>query len=251
MREPRWRGPGDSDWGLAPFTTGEHVAETRASLRDQAVSWSQQVRAKRVERQLATRQYEGLALGSGSTPPRGWAGLDRHRTGAAVYPADIRGRLPVRSASVPCMLAEHVLEHLFLDEVPAVLADVRRVLVPGGAFRVVSPDARYIARLLLDGDRPEYEQAVGRDVAMHKWRQDRDQVIAVVNRLSHQWGQHRSLLTAQAIARMLDETGFVGIIPFEHQDKSAYFHPVPDVHPSKFPDDPPGMNFVVEARKPS
>jgi SAM-dependent methyltransferase len=49
--------------------------------------------------------------------------------------------LPLRSGRFTFALCEHVLEHLFLHEAYRVMQEVRRVLAPGGVFRVSVPDA--------------------------------------------------------------------------------------------------------------
>lgn len=167
-----------------------------------------------------------------------------------MYRCDLRDRLPVRSGTAPAVLAEHVLEHLFLDELPPVLLEVKRVLRPGGSFRVVSPDARYIASLILDGDSPEYAEAIHRDAQMHRWNRQPDPLTNLINRLSHQWGQHRALLTPRSVASLLEQAGFVEITQLDSVESTEHFDRIPDVHPIAFPDDPEGMNFAVEARRP-
>jgi predicted SAM-dependent methyltransferase len=200
-----------------------------------------------VRAKLSRRIFRGIALGSGETPPAGWVGLDRHRVGRDIYPADIRDTLPVRSCTVRAVLAEHVLEHLFFDEIPGIIAEVRRILLPKGVFRVVSPDAQFIARLILHVDDSRLTEAVERDAILHQWPSDRDRVTATVNRLSHQWGQHRSLLTPDAVETMMTRAGFIDVVQLD-PNKTSHLPEVPDVHPLRFPDDPVGMNFAVEGR---
>jgi len=54
---------------------------------------------------------------------------------------DERRALPFRDRVFTFALSEHVLEHLFLPEAFRLMLEVRRVLSPGGVFRVSVPDA--------------------------------------------------------------------------------------------------------------
>ena len=56
----------------------------------------------------------------------------------------VRG-LPVRDASCDGVYASHVLEHLALDDLRIALARTRRLLRPGGIFRLVVPDLEALA----------------------------------------------------------------------------------------------------------
>ncbi|PTA47095.1 hypothetical protein C8054_06195 [Micromonospora sp. RP3T] len=65
-----------------------------------------------------------------------------------VHPADLLLGIPADSGSVTAILAEHVMEHLYFDDLPRVLAECRRILRPGAPLRIVSPDALTVVRLL-------------------------------------------------------------------------------------------------------
>jgi SAM-dependent methyltransferase len=61
---------------------------------------------------------------------------ERH-PGVEVVTADCQRRLPFEDASFDRVLAIHVLEHL--PDLPAALAEIRRLLKPGGRFVAVIP----------------------------------------------------------------------------------------------------------------
>jgi len=89
---------------------------------------------------------------------------------------DDRRALPFRDRVFTFALSEHVLEHLFLPEAFRLMQEVRRVLSPGGVFRVSVPDAD----LRPDGlEPPAFHAGRGRtaseagrwnDPAVHKTR---------------------------------------------------------------------------------
>ena len=80
-----------------------------------------------------------LNLGSGDHPVPGWVNIDAFGGARADMFADLR-HLPFRDDSMSHIYAGHVLEHIPPDDLPAVLAEVRRVLAPSGRFCVVGPD---------------------------------------------------------------------------------------------------------------
>lgn len=53
---------------------------------------------------------------------------------------DLTKPLPFRDRSVAAFFSSHVLEHLFLDEVEALIGEMHRCLAPAGVCRVVVPD---------------------------------------------------------------------------------------------------------------
>lgn len=65
---------------------------------------------------------------------------------------DVRRRLPFRSGSLQWVYAEHLIEHLTLDDGVGWLREVRRILAPGGLFRVTTPDLRRYAEGYLTDD---------------------------------------------------------------------------------------------------
>lgn len=70
---------------------------------------------------------------------------------------DLRETLPWHDDSVDGILAQHLLEHLPCHDAVRLLAECRRVLVPGGVVVVSVPDAEYFLRVL---DQDTKENAV-------------------------------------------------------------------------------------------
>jgi predicted SAM-dependent methyltransferase len=61
--------------------------------------------------------------------------------------------LPFEAATVDFVFASHLLEHLYLDEAARLLAEIHRVLKPGGWTRISVPDLEHAIRLYQRGDR--------------------------------------------------------------------------------------------------
>jgi len=68
------------------------------------------------------------------------------RMSSQVQGHDLRKGIPFEDGSVDAVYHSHVLEHIDRSEVPGFLAEVLRVLKPGGVHRVVVPDLERQAR---------------------------------------------------------------------------------------------------------
>lgn len=81
-------------------------------------------------------------LGCGEFYAQGWTNVDRTRADGGPQPDVLASAesLPFEDGSVTVLYAGHVFEHIALDDIPAVLSEVRRVLVDHGVFFVVGPD---------------------------------------------------------------------------------------------------------------
>jgi predicted SAM-dependent methyltransferase len=251
VRNPDWQEPGDHNWALPPTTP-------LSLLRD---GWGTAAQAARdvslfLGAMTTSRRYEGdgaplnLALGSGTRVPAGWTGLDLSRKGPSVLTANLLLGIPIPDASASAVLAEHFLEHLFLDDIPRVLAECRRVMRSGAVLRVVSPDALVVARLLQRGAEAENDASVLADATMHRWPDDGLNWARTVNRISHQWGQHRSLLTADLVVEILGRLDFADVVALPADSTRNFRDGLPDVHPQRFPDEDQSQNFAVEAIRP-
>jgi SAM-dependent methyltransferase len=76
---------------------------------------------------------------------------------------DLRKGIPWPDASVDAVYHSHVLEHIDREATPAFLAEVLRVLLPGGTHRIVVPDfeapvRRYLASL--DREAPDHDETL-------------------------------------------------------------------------------------------
>lgn len=83
-----------------------------------------------------------LNVGAGLFPVAGWVNVDGNAVTAPVVDVrtDMRRPLPFRNESFEAVYCGHVLEHILLEQVPAFLTDLHRVLAPGGQICVVGPD---------------------------------------------------------------------------------------------------------------
>lgn len=91
-----------------------------------------------------------LNIGCGNRRLPGYTGIDAVERPAAdiVAPADA---IPLQDGCADEVMAIHLVEHVFSWEVPALLAEWRRLLKPGGMLVLEMPDALKCARNLIEG----------------------------------------------------------------------------------------------------
>ncbi len=99
---------------------------------------------------LAGRRPLLLHLGSAGNRLDRWVNIDMFRPGRKLdLYWDLRRGIPFADGCVDAIFAEHLLEHLTLDEGIRLLRECRRVLAPSGVVRIGVPDLdRYVASYL-------------------------------------------------------------------------------------------------------
>ena len=87
-----------------------------------------------------------LNLGCGANRKSGWVNIDFYHSSSDLQ-LDLREPWPFPEASVAYIYCEHVFEHFqFEIEVPHVLSEALRVLVPQGVFDIGVPDTEWPLR---------------------------------------------------------------------------------------------------------
>ena len=130
-----------------------------------------------------------LDLGSGTNPyGDGYQTVDLFED--ADYCASI-GALPVGDGTVTHLYCSHALEHVSWREIPATLAEWRRVLAPGGELRLRVPDLAWCVRHWLE------------DPHDH-WR-----LAKIVGSQEHEGNVHRAGYDAAGWRALLTDAGFV------------------------------------------
>ncbi len=116
---------------------------------------------------------------------------------------DVSRRFPWPDGSVAAAYCSHLLEHLYPEEAERCVAEVARVLRPGGVFRIAVPDLDAIVRAY---DAAEPERFLD---AIFEGRHRHDK-----NR--HHWHYNEALLRA-----LLTRAGFASVRRCEYRKGSA------------------------------
>ncbi|MGA1839238.1 MAG: class I SAM-dependent methyltransferase [bacterium] len=244
MRRPIWLND-DKEWGLPRISKIQELRDSFSSFCS-AINHLYKNFFSRIALHRLTKKGElCISLGSGKSVPIGWIGIDIYNRGTNVFYGDLRRPLNLPNQSVKAILAEHSLEHLFLDDVSRLLNECYRVLQSRGVIRIVSPDARFLIRIINNPADIEVQEQILYDQEIHRTEITPISHWIVANRISHQWGDHKSLLSAPLLIDLLCKAGFSNIVELK-SDHTAYFEKIPGTHYERFPG-PDYESFAVEA----
>ncbi|MBW4582482.1 MAG: methyltransferase domain-containing protein [Tildeniella nuda ZEHNDER 1965/U140] len=114
----------------------------------------------------------------------------------------------VPSASVDAVFSSHNLEHIYYDEVPIALAEMYRVLKPGGLVLISVPDIQSAAEQIAQGNLEGtlYHSPGGPIAAID---------LVYGYRPTHAFGihhLHRTAFTAETLSQKLQQAGFSEIV---------------------------------------
>jgi SAM-dependent methyltransferase len=92
-----------------------------------------------------------------------------HRAGRTVGHHDVRRPLPFPDETFDAVYALHIIEHLTPEEGSKFVAEVHRVLRPGGIFRVSTPDLESAVRAYLGRLEECIRQPTERNIVRYDW----------------------------------------------------------------------------------
>lgn len=199
-----------ADTGRVGFMLDTLIADVDA-LADECA----RLRADHVDTQLARlgldrQDQSGLKLHIGSGPHRlaTWINIDFSPAELAM---DVKWGLPFADGSARYVFLSHVLEHLFYDEAQRLLADIHRVLQPGGVVRIIVPDVEKCLRAYVEADEQFFAD---RRKTWWWWPQDRTRlqevllVAGVVPEPSAILDSHKYGYDFATLAALLRKVGF-------------------------------------------
>ena len=155
----------------------------------------ERIRARRAARARPDGEVR-LHVGSGAERLDGWLNVDLKPFRGVDVVADVTEGLPFADSSVEAVYAEHFLEHLRLDDGLDFLAEVHRVLRPGGVLRISTPNLDWVWETHYD---PAADPGEKVEAALR------------ANRAFHGWG-HRFLWNTEILERAMAGCGFVDLV---------------------------------------
>lgn len=175
-----------------------------------------------------------LNWGCGEHLGAGWINSDAKRAPGIDLVADVRAGLPLDEGSIDYAVSVHALPELsYREQLPA-LRELRRVLRPGGALRLVLPDLDRAIDAYREGrddhfqvPAAEAESGGGRFISHILW-----------------FGYSRTLFTADFAAELLERAGFERVERYAYRRTGSPFGAIVEL------DNREEESFYLEARKP-
>jgi SAM-dependent methyltransferase len=152
-----------------------------------------------------------LNWGCGSHTLPGWINSDNKKGSAIDLSCDIREGLPLETDSIDYVVSIHALPEVPYDTIVPVLAELKRVLKPGGVLRLGLPD-------LLKGVRA-YERG-DRDYFLVPDEDAKRLGAKLVTQLIW-YGYSRTLFTPDFIEELLERAGFADVHHCAYRETSS------------------------------
>lgn len=146
-------------------------------------------------------RYLNLGSGERGFAAPNWINVDGYPFPHVHHLMDLARPLPFDDASFDGILFQHVLEHFPQTVGLAILAECRRILVPGGVLRVAVPDAERVIR----------SYAVNPEELMTHRHAPMGLPIESVNLYAYQRYEHQCLYDYALLRRSLQDAGFAEI----------------------------------------
>lgn len=172
-------------------------------------------RASMVRRRFLGARGLLVNLGAGSRGRPGWINMDLSREPGVNCVYDLRRDLPFEDGAVAGLFCEHMFEHLHREEeTPHFLRECLRVLEPGGALRVIVPDAGRYLRAYAEEGWAALDALRGTDVGRrdpHFGGTYRSK-MELINMIFRQNGEHHYAYDAETLLLDLRAAGFARVI---------------------------------------
>jgi len=174
-----------------------------------------------------------LNWGCGTITSYGWVNSDIQAWPGVDVVADIRQGLPIEDDAFDYIVSIHALPEIPYHDLDRAIAELRRVLKPGGVLRLGLPDMDKAIDAYRAGDvdyflisEEEVKSLSGRMIVQLLWR-----------------GRSRSMFTTEFTAELLTRNGFQGVQPCSFRETRSSFPGITEL------DDRPIESLFIEASK--
>ena len=147
-------------------------------------------------------------LGCGYRPMKGWINVDRARSPEVQVVWNLAEALPFPDSTCSAIFSEHVIEHISEEHAARLLSECYRVLKPGGALRISTPDAERFLRSYA-GD--------GKFLRHPGFAQQIETPLDRINQMMREYGQHLWVYDAESLILRLRKVGFSSAFAQEYR----------------------------------
>lgn len=169
------------------------------------------LRAARVRARYRDQRDLLVNVGCGARGREGFVNVDGMAAPGVSCVYDCRASLPFADQSVRGLFSEHFFEHLhYEEEVPAFLAECRRVLAPQGVLRLIVPDGGQYLRAYSAGGWNGVSALRGLSAEhVDPWLGEHYQTpMELINAVFRQGVEHKFAYDAETLVRLLERSGF-------------------------------------------
>jgi SAM-dependent methyltransferase len=149
-----------------------------------------------------------LNLGCGHNVLPGWLNVDLEGGRHGTTYMDALRPYPLPDNMLDAILCEHLIEHLPKEGGRFLLGEAFRVLKPGGAIRVVTPDLESMARMCVNGPNEAEQRYLDFVAKLHG--QDSITPADALNIMFYEYG-HRHIYSVARLREAMVAAGFVDI----------------------------------------
>jgi predicted SAM-dependent methyltransferase len=148
-----------------------------------------------------------LHLGCGQNHLKGWLNSDMFALNRSILFLDVTKSFGLAGNSVDFAYCEHMIEHLHYDDARKMVAETYRVLKPGGVFRIVTPELRFLIDLYLRPSDSLHQKYIDYSSDQNCRYAPAKRAIFVVNNFVRDWG-HRFIYDEETLIELLSNAGF-------------------------------------------
>ncbi|MBV7295649.1 methyltransferase domain-containing protein [Corynebacterium sp. TAE3-ERU12] len=162
---------------------------------------------RQIEAYLQNEPCPRLHLGTGRVALPGWLNSDSSPLHPDYLPIDAAEPLPLPNDSINAVFCEHLIEHLSFTAGTAMVAEVFRILKPGGVIRVSTPDLQRLRGLIAkerNSVQNQYVRVVNSPFGENPYSND---PTFTLNSSFYNHG-HRSLYTRGVLRQVFEKAGF-------------------------------------------
>jgi len=164
-----------------------------------------------IKRYLEDTDLPKLHIGCGEQILPGWLNTDLYPDFGKALFLDVTKKFPLGNATFRYAFSSHLIEHIPYPAAASMLAEIYRVLTPGGRLRIVTPSWEFLQSLLNN----EANDARVRDYIEWATKQfapwaPQPGAVFVVNNFVRNWG-HTFIYDKQTLQNLVMCTGFKAV----------------------------------------
>ena len=167
-----------------------------------------------IKEYFSTAKSKKLQIGAQSNSVEGWLNVDIEPKDNHVVLMDATVKFPFDDQAFDYVFSEHMIEHITYEQADFMLSEIFRITKDNGVIRIVTPDLKQLARVVLDPEKEEHKSYI-------KHYRDRffDESYPLsssllVNKLFYSF-HHRHIHTFESLENLLVKNGFTAVKQME------------------------------------